>query len=69
MKKLKIIGCSDHLLWYSKCIGEEVAYIGSDTDAKGPIYWSRDRGGYKNIVFQKDAIIIGDDDESQSDRC
>ena len=58
IKAIRILRCSDGMLWYSGRIGDVVPYLGSDTDAKGPIYWSRDNGGYKNIVFQKDAELI-----------
>lgn len=44
-------------MWYSKRIGDIVPYLGTDMDFKGPIYWSRDNGGYKNIVFQRDAEV------------
>lgn len=58
MKAIKILRCSDSMLWYRERVGDIVPYLGSDTDTKGPIYWSRDNGGYKNIVFQKDAELI-----------
>ena len=58
MKKLKITQCSDSLLWYKGKIGQLVPYLGEDVDFKGPIYWSRDNGGYKNIVFRKDAEVV-----------
>lgn len=57
MKVLRITGCSDPMMWYSKRIGDIVPYLGTDMDFKGPIYWSRDNGGYKNIVFQRDAEV------------
>lgn len=62
MKALKIVDCSDSMLWYSDKIGHTCVYLGPDVDSKGPIYWSRDSGGYKNIVFQKDAVIIDVED-------
>lgn len=58
MKALKITGCSDSMMWYSKKIGQVVDYLGDDIDRKGPIFWSRDSGGYKNIVFKTDAEIV-----------
>lgn len=58
MKALKIIGCTDSMLWYARRVGDIVPYLGDDMDSLGPIYWSRDNGGYKNIVFQKDAEIM-----------
>lgn len=58
MKALRIINCSDPLMWYREFIGMEVVYLGEDNDAKGPIYWSRDGGGYKNIILKQDAELI-----------
>ncbi len=58
MKALKITGCSDSQMWYARHIGSVVPYIGEDIDRKGPIYWSREPAGYKNIVFQCDAELI-----------
>lgn len=57
MKMLRIVDCTDPMMWYAKRIGDIVVYLGDDIDRRGPIYWSRDSGGYKNIVFQKDAVI------------
>lgn len=58
MKALKIINCSDSLMWYSGKVGAIVPYLGEDIDYKGSIYWSREDGGYKNIIFKKDAVVI-----------
>lgn len=55
---LLITGCDDSMLWYSNKIGDIVPFISADTDPKGPIYWSREPAGYRNIVFQKDAKIV-----------
>ncbi len=55
--KLKIIDCTDPHLWYSNRIGETVDYKGKEDD----IYWSRDSGGYVNIVYVKDAVLINDE--------
>lgn len=58
MKYLKITQCSDTMMWYRDMIGEVVPFLGTDTDTKGPIFWSREPAGYKNVVFQTDAVII-----------
>ena len=63
MKALKIIGCSDCMMWYSDLVGEIVPLVGTDTDAKGPIYWSREPAGYKNMVFQRDAVVVEVEDK------
>lgn len=54
MKVLKIIGCSDSLMWYRNRIGDTVDFIGEDSQ----YYWSRDNGGYKNIVKKCDGLIM-----------
>lgn len=62
MKVLKITDCTDGMMWYAGKVGTTVPYLGDDIDRKGPIYWSREPAGYKNMVFQKDAIIIETED-------
>ena len=62
MKVLKITNCTDGMLWYADKVGSIQPYLGEDIDRKGPIYWSREPAGYKNMVFQKDAEIIETDD-------
>lgn len=63
MKALKIIKCSDHMMWYSDLIGEIVPLLGTDIDMKGPIYWSREPAGYKNMVFETDAVVVEVEDK------
>lgn len=58
MKVLKIIDCTDGMMWYADKVGSIQPYLGEDIDIKGPIYWSREPAGYKNMVFQKDAELI-----------
>lgn len=58
MKALKVVKCSDSLLWYSRKVGQLIPYLGEDEDRRGPIFWSREDAGYKNIVFQCDAEIV-----------
>ena len=55
---LKVNQCSDSLLWYNKKVGQLIPYLGEDEDRRGPIFWSREDAGYKNIVFQCDAEIV-----------
>ena len=66
MKAIKIISCCDGHLWYAKNIGHTVVYLGEDKEL--PVYWSRDNGGYKNIVYRSDAEIVevpdGKDDKA-----
>jgi hypothetical protein len=51
------------MMWYAKKVGAIVPFLGEDSDTKGPIYWSRETAGYKNIVFQTDAIIVEVDEK------
>jgi hypothetical protein len=59
MKKLYITKCNDSMLWYNQLVGYNVEYLSEDKE----YYWSRDQGGYKNIVYKHDAILINDEDE------
>jgi len=59
--KLKIIGCSDSQVWYRDRVGDTVQYLGRE----GDVYWSRDSGGYRNIVFLCDAVLIDDEKDEQ----
>ena len=61
MKLLKITQCSDSLMWYNKHIGSLVAYINEEED----IYWSREPGGYKNIILKRDAEVVEVEDGKQ----
>jgi hypothetical protein len=53
MKMITITGCTDSLLWYADRVGQQVVYLGEESD----IYWSRDSGGYKEIVWKKEATV------------
>jgi hypothetical protein len=59
--ELKIIGCSDSQVWYRDRVGDTVQYLGRE----GDVYWSRDSGGYRNIVFLCDAVIVDDEKDEQ----
>lgn len=51
---IRIVRCSDALMWYRDKVGTTVEAIGEEAD----MYWARDDGGYKNIVWKKDCEII-----------
>ena len=57
-KTLLITGCSDGMMWYAKRIGQMAEMLGEGTDTKGSFYWSREPGGYKNIILKQDAQIV-----------
>lgn len=54
MKKLKIIKCSDPMLWYADRVGELVPYLGTWPEA----YRSQEPAGYVNIVQFEDAELV-----------
>lgn len=54
MKALKIIKCSDSLLWYAKLIGRTVEFIKEVDEG----YLSREPAGYTNIVRREDAEVV-----------
>lgn len=53
---LKIVSCTDPMLWYFHMIGEEVPYLG-EWKVEGA-YKSREPAGYVNMVYFKDARVI-----------
>lgn len=56
VRTIKIISCTDRMMWYADRVGAEVVYLGEENN----YYWSRDDGGYKNIVYKKDARLLVD---------
>ncbi len=64
-KGLRILKCSDTMMWYRGLIGRTVLYLGSEHDDKKPVYWTREPGGwFKNIILQCDAEVINIDTET-----
>ena len=54
MRALKIVKCSDPLMWYQNKVGETVQLVREDEDC----YMSRDPAGYLNVVRLEDAEIV-----------
>jgi len=54
MIALKLIKCSDPMMWYRSKVGEVVAFVREYDDC----YMSREPAGYLNIVKKQDAEII-----------
>lgn len=54
MKALKIIKCSDSMMWYRRKIGHIVPLVKIHEDC----YMSRETAGYLNIVKLEDAEIV-----------
>lgn len=65
MKALKIIKCSDTMMWYRDKVGQTVV-LARRANADPEVYWSREPAGYLNIVAKQDAEIIEVEDESNS---
>lgn len=57
MKALKIIKCSDSMMWYRDKIGEVVT-LAKHEHSDSDVYWSREPAGYLNIVKKQDAQVI-----------
>lgn len=57
MKAIRIIKCSDSMLWYAKLIGKTVEFIREIDEG----YLSREPSGYINIVRKKDAELINEE--------
>ena len=53
---LKIIKCSDSLLWYKDLVGQTVPLIREYDDC----YMSREPDGFANIVKKDDAEVINE---------
>jgi len=54
MKKLKIIQCSDSMLWYANLVGQEVPLLKEVDEG----WLSEEPDGYTNIVRRSDAQVI-----------
>ena len=61
-KMLKIINCSDSMMWYRKKVGQLVPLVEVYSDC----YMSREPAGYKNIVKLEDAEIVEVEDARES---
>ena len=54
MKALKIISCSDSLMWYRDHVDTIVPLLRVYSD----VYLSREPAGYSNIIHLRDAVIV-----------
>ena len=57
MQMLKINGCTDNKMWYSRKIGKSVPFLGYTPEG----FKSREDksdGGYSNIVRYEDASVV-----------
>ena len=66
--KLKIIRCTDSLMWYSKHIGKvfdvvNVTWFANNNERCVQYYWCREGGWYNavNIVHPSDVEVFNDD--------
>lgn len=54
---LKIIQCSDSMMWYRDRVGDTVV-LARPADYDPDVYWSREAAGYLNIIHKRDAELI-----------
>lgn len=54
MKAIRIVKCSDSMMWYRDKVGKVVEYLREDTD----YLWSREPAGYSNIIKRGDGVVI-----------
>lgn len=59
MRALKIIKCSDSMLWYLPLVGQQVPLLREIDEG----FLSREPSGYVNIVLKDDAEIINTTNE------
>lgn len=54
--RLKVVGCSDPMMWYSGMVGEELPLASESED----VYWSFETSPphCKNIVLKQDAVLV-----------
>jgi hypothetical protein len=60
--KIKIIKCSDSMMWYCKHVNETYDVI-KDYSKESNEYLVRDAYGYLNIVRQKDCVVVEEQNE------
>lgn len=53
MKAIRIVQCSDPMMWYRDKVGHIVEFLREDDQ----FYWSREPAGYSNIVKKQDGEI------------
>lgn len=61
MRKLKIVGCTDPMMWYAGLVGQVVPLVREESD----IYLSREPAGFSNIVRKRDAKPVWVDREGR----
>lgn len=60
MRALRIINCTDGLMWYADKVGDTVPFLYECVDC----YMSREPAGYTNIVLKQDAEFVEVTDET-----
>ncbi|EKT4458364.1 hypothetical protein QEL94_004336 [Pseudomonas putida] len=61
MRKLKIVGCTDPMMWYAGLVGQVVSLVREEADC----YWSREPAGHINIVRKSDARAVWVDQDGK----
>lgn len=54
MKAIRIVQCSDSMMWYRDKVGHIVDFLHEDDQ----YYWSREPAGYSNIIKRQDGEIV-----------
>ena len=54
MKMIKIVRCTDPMLWYADKVGELVPFLGTWPEA----FKSKEDAGYVNIVKFEDGVVV-----------
>ena len=54
MKMIKIVRCTDPMLWYADKVGELVPFLGTWPEA----FKSKEGAGYVNIVKFEDGMVV-----------
>lgn len=62
MRKLKLVGCSDPMMWYAGLVGQLVPLLREEND----VYLSREPEGYTNIVRKADAQVVWVDQDGNT---
>lgn len=53
MKAIRIVKCSDSMMWYRNKVGHIVEYLREDDQ----YLWSREPAGYSNIIRREDGEV------------
>lgn len=61
MRKLRIVGCTDPMMWYAGLVGQLVELVRLEASC----YWGKEPSGYTNIVRKVDAQVVWIDQDGK----